>query len=163
MLDAAARSMLKNEDYDLFTLTMKAIKAVRDRRNDFAHGVWGWSDELKDALLWVSADDQIALDTALAGARPKHSRTPAGRTIAGMAWDAIEEHRNYIMVYRKPDLDSDFQQASEASFAIALLRLMLHPYEKEPDARRRELLALPLLRRASGNQDTPKSIPEAQP
>jgi hypothetical protein len=68
VLTAAAEAMLSKDDYALFERTMKAIAPVRARRNDFAHGMWGYSSELKDALLWVGGDDYIAYDTIMAGA-----------------------------------------------------------------------------------------------
>jgi len=163
VLDAAAKAMLKAEDYELFVLTMKAIKPIRDRRNDFAHGVWGFAAELDDALLWASADDHILYDAILSGAHPLHPSSPAAGTILGAAVDATDELYRATMVYRVPDLDGDLRRAEDASAAVNCLKYALHPYEKKPDAMRRELLASPLLQKASENPGTPKSIPEAQP
>lgn len=87
VLDAAASTTLSTDDYTLFALTMKAIKPIRDRRNDFAHGFWGITAELPDALLWVSADDHIAYDVALLGP------DPAGKTLAHAAINAHNDHR----------------------------------------------------------------------
>jgi hypothetical protein len=54
VLNGAAQKALTAEKYELYSKTMRAIKPVRDRRNEFAHGIWGFCHELPDALLWVN-------------------------------------------------------------------------------------------------------------
>jgi hypothetical protein len=58
-LEAAARKALNSDDFALFARVSRAINSARDRRNNFAHGLWGVSDELPDALLWINPDDHL--------------------------------------------------------------------------------------------------------
>ena len=50
-INAAAESSLSKKDLALFNAVQTKTKASRDRRNDFSHHVWGYSDGLMDALL----------------------------------------------------------------------------------------------------------------
>lgn len=142
VLNAAAEATLSTNECGLFEQTMKAIAPVRARRNDFAHGMWGYSSDLKDALLWVGGDDYLAYQTVMAGTRRK------GDSILGSVAHAHDKHQSSIMVYRLPDLRSDVKRAMDAMLAVAYLTRVLHPYEKERDAMRQKLLALPLLQQS---------------
>jgi hypothetical protein len=157
VLDEAAKSMLSEAGYPLFELTMKALKAVRERRNDFAHGLWGLSNDLPDALLWVKADDQLAYEAILSGAHP----LKASGGILGSVGEASHRHQESIMVYRQPDLEQDLQRAQEALVAVNYLELALHPYGKERDAMRQELSNVPLIRKYLQARD-PETPPESQ-
>ncbi|MGA8652635.1 MAG: hypothetical protein WB677_18840 [Xanthobacteraceae bacterium] len=139
VLSAAAEAMLDKDDHTLYEQVMKAIAPVRARRNDFAHGMWGASSELKDALLWIGGDDYIAYQTIMTGAIRK------GETILSSAGMAHSKHQSAIMVYRQSDLKADMERAMQAMLAVSYLTDALHPYGKERDAMRRKLLALPLL------------------
>lgn len=72
MLDAAAKTALDGQDYSLFAMTMKAIRPIRTRRNEYAHGVWGYAEELPNSLLWTSAQDHL-----------KHELRKFGVSLAG--------------------------------------------------------------------------------
>jgi hypothetical protein len=49
----AAQSGLPERDFNLVQAVIKASKASRNRRNEFAHHIWAFSDELPDALLLI--------------------------------------------------------------------------------------------------------------
>jgi hypothetical protein len=53
----AARAALDAARLDLFDAIWTASAASRRRRNDFAHGLWGSSDDLPDSLIWADAKD----------------------------------------------------------------------------------------------------------
>lgn len=55
LLQAAALSCLTDELLELLRRIDKSAKSIFDLRNDFAHGLWGDSEELPDAILWLSA------------------------------------------------------------------------------------------------------------
>lgn len=151
ILDAAAATTLNSENYTLFAMTMDALKPIRKRRNDFAHGLWGITAELPDALLWVSADDHIAYNVVLLGPSPK------GKTIMQAAIDAHEEHQENVMVYREGDLQRDADDSWLAALAAEYLVRMLDQRDPERASMRKELLALPLLQRAKVNLDIRKN------
>jgi hypothetical protein len=160
VIDAAAQSMLTAEDYKLFDLTMRAIKPVRSRRNDFAHGIWGVASEIPDGLLWVISDDHLAYESVTSGAHPKLG----GLGLMSTVFEAHDRHRESIMVYRAPDLEANARNAAEASMAVKLLGWVLHPFEKPElsDARRQELLNLNLIRAVSRSGNGDENIPAAQ-
>jgi len=160
VLDAAAKAMLATPDYELFSLTMRAIKPVRSRRNDFAHGFWGITDELPDALLWVAADDQLTYDTTLLGAHPQNLQSPYEGLLTS-AIDAFDRHQESIMVYRMPDLSDDLSRAREATLAVNLLWEAFHPYGRERDAKRQELRNLHLIQAVLQSESTDESTPKA--
>jgi hypothetical protein len=138
VLSAAAEAMLEKNDHALYEQVMKAIAPIRARRNDFAHGMWGYSSEIKDALLWDGGDDYLAFQTVMAGATRK------GQTLLTSVGTAYDQHQSAIMVYRQSDLKTDMNRTMQAMLAVAYLGEVLHPYEKERDAKRQKLLALPL-------------------
>jgi hypothetical protein len=103
VLDTAAKQSLSDDDYALFSLTMKALKPARDRRNDFAHGIWGTADELPDALLWISADDHIKYRSYVRGGIPTKTYL-----------EAKEEMFQTMFVYTKDDFEREQKEAVEA-------------------------------------------------
>ncbi|MGA2412666.1 MAG: hypothetical protein ABSG46_20075, partial [Candidatus Binataceae bacterium] len=162
ILDAAAHSMLNADSYKLFTLTMKAIKPVRERRNDFAHGIWGIAAEIPDALLWIAPDDKLAYEAAWQGAIPKHGKPG----ILAPFLQAHEAHREAIYVYRKSDLDADVARATDAALAAMYLTQTLNSAAgAQQSATRQLLLGVPLIQGVlqSENSDEGKSSPQPQP
>jgi hypothetical protein len=149
VLDAAAQSMLAEVDYGLFSLVMKALRPIRARRNDFAHGYWGLTPELENALLWVGADDYIAYNAVMSGAVPQNPGFLGSQTMLGAAADAWQRHKDSIMVYRQADLENEVEQAEQGALAVHALIGALHPYEKERDAKRQGLLNLRLIQAVS--------------
>jgi hypothetical protein len=160
VIDAAAHAMLNDDDYKLFSVTTKALKAARNRRNDFAHGVWGMTTELPDALLWASADDRLAYDVIAHGAVPAKSKGAPRRS---HFFQAREEFLETIQVYRFADLQGDVRNAREALMAAFCLRDALHPDSLVREARRRELLELPLLRKSIESPESRETPLEESP
>jgi hypothetical protein len=158
VLDAAAATSLNDDDYTLFATAMKAIKPIRDRRNDFAHGLWGITNEIPDALLWVSADDHLAYDVTFVGPNERPNRK-----FLEAAKNAHSNHLDSVMVYRDADLSREKDLSWQAAMVTSYLVRALDPTDLERAAMRRELLALPLLRKLMANPDSPKTPPEAPP
>jgi hypothetical protein len=124
-LKGAAKKALRPEDNKLLDKVMRAIKPARDRRNDFAHGVWGISEELPDALLWTNPDDYIAHDLVykewVRSLKPGDLVTETER---------VPMHSPRVQVYRQNDLHGDLEEAREVGNCAYYLRLAL-----DPDAR----------------------------
>lgn len=53
LLEAAAKSVLSQDNYDLFDATMRFIKANYAVRNEMAHWTWGVTDALTDGLIII--------------------------------------------------------------------------------------------------------------
>jgi hypothetical protein len=131
VLRAAAEHSLSSENLALFTVMMKAIKPIRERRNDFAHGIWSVSDELPAALLWNSADTNLE----------NHER---GLKQSG----PITED---TLVYREPDLQSCITEAQEAVTLVHGVGVLIFPRYDYAHAETWSLLStLPLLVKHGG-------------
>ena len=55
LVAAKAKTALNSEIILLFNAVIKSIKFTVDIRNDFAHGLWGFSDDLPNDILWYAA------------------------------------------------------------------------------------------------------------
>lgn len=107
VLEAAASTSLDADDLARFRLVMRAIKPMRDRRNEFAHGIWSMSPDLPDALIWRSSDRDVGEHDGLLRRDPPPDRG--------------------LMVYRAKDLQDDLGNAIEASSAASCLWLSVDP------------------------------------
>ena len=61
-LNAAAKAVLSQPDHELFSAHMVRRTALERERNDLAHGCFGVSVALPDAVIWVSQTDYILFD-----------------------------------------------------------------------------------------------------
>lgn len=163
VLDAAAHAMLDRTDYRLFTLTMRALRPIRSRRNDFAHGYWGMSPELDDALLWIGADDHIVYDAIMSGTQPKHPSLGLTNALS-IAADAHRQRWDSIMVYRLKDLSDDLTNVQAGTDLITLLWLILHPGAQAlRDARRQDLYNRRLIQAVVQSETNPENSSESPP
>jgi hypothetical protein len=130
-LEAAAHANLTPEHLELFTLVMKAIKPVRERRNDFAHGMWTISDDLPDALLWDA---------------PKAELLEFEKSLKETPREGIMG----TLVYTRRDLQRDLADGAAATAAVHQLSRLINPKMAFLHAETLpQLLASPLLARVS--------------
>jgi hypothetical protein len=143
MLDGAAEKSLSAEDHALYSKTMKAIRPVRNRRNEFAHGIWGNCDELPEALLWAKAEARLAHDIAI------HEARLAGDNdkVAKLAKSQMPG----IMVFRGKDLQRDYKNAFLAIACVMDLNGAIDHSRKNSAEMRQQLLRSPLLRGLGDN------------
>ena len=128
--DVAERN-LTPEHMALFTVMMKATKSIRERRNDFAHGLWGVTDELPDALLWNGADS--SLKNYERGIKQSGSQ------------------KDDTLVYRKKDFETCLTDAQEAVTLVHGIGVLIFPGHNHAHAETRTLLSsLPLLLKHGG-------------
>jgi len=131
VLRGAAERGLTGKDLSLFNVVMKAIKPIGERRNDFAHGLWGIAEELPDALLWDSADTDL-------------EDYEKGLKQSGLQSDDT-------LVYRENDLIRCKTDAQEAVMLVHNFGTLLYPgYHYAHDGARRTLSTLPLLVKHGG-------------
>ena len=131
VLRAAAEGGLDTEHLALFNVMMKAIKPIGERRNDFAHGLWGISDELPDALLWDSADTNLE----------DYER---GLRQSGCQSDET-------LVYREADFQRCITEAQETVTLVHNIGTLIFPgYHYAHDGARKILSTLPLLSKHGG-------------
>lgn len=63
-LNAAAAVVLDAKDYELFSAHMARRSSLESERNDLAHGCFGVSVAIPDAVIWVSQSDYLNFTTA---------------------------------------------------------------------------------------------------
>jgi hypothetical protein len=107
VLDAASKTRLNEPEYDLFCRAMKTARVVENERNDFAHGMWGYSDDISDGLLLVDYDarleDMLKVDRLYEQMRSGVIRWPSA--------DIRLDHSK-IKVHRQADLRRSRDRAS---------------------------------------------------
>ncbi|WP_147306420.1 hypothetical protein [Methylovirgula sp. 4M-Z18] len=64
-LDAAAKTVLEDRDYELFAAHMARRASLEKERNDLAHGCFGVSVAIPNDIIWVSQVDFIAFTAAV--------------------------------------------------------------------------------------------------
>lgn len=103
---AVARHSLTESDLVLLQACLKATKASRNERNDFAHNVWGVCESVPNALLLMPYS--VVVDVNISYRQRLETPPGGGGIIAPKDYDA-----NKIMVYRA----GDFKRAVEAASA----------------------------------------------
>jgi hypothetical protein len=140
-LKAAAEKALRDpEQLRMWRAVMKAIKPVFDHRDAFAHGAWGTSPDIPDALLL--ADPRLFTQSIvdhLEGGREDHERArlafqrareqgmPPEQAAAAVPRIAPGEpiDRSEIQVWTRADLEAEARAALEGSRWLMELRIYL--------------------------------------
>lgn len=135
---AAAKESLSPEDYLLFRAVLNVTRASRNRRNEFAHHLWGVSDDLLDAVLL--ADPKIILQP-LTDMRARIRDNPLEDKPYVEAPDASQ-----IYVYRERDLGEEVDHASRAHLHILNLIFLAQDSRLGGGPTRGELLSEPQIR-----------------
>lgn len=120
--DAQIRMILAVGKLRLPPVTLALMKAVidvakpaREVRNRFCHEIWGWSDDLPDALLLIPQDAPLGMISSFDGP-PEIVQADLMALKVGFAG---------ISVYRQAELEAAELQCIEASNVVGLLRLEL--------------------------------------
>lgn len=124
LLEAAAEHFgPKSSDYHLVRAVLECNQAFRNRRNDFAHHMWGTSKDIPDALLLVDPKVWVKHDTTLkAHRRAKKDSDPVRQALnvdkpPPLAW----LDRGLVQVFRKPDLTEAVDQSITAARRVLML------------------------------------------
>jgi hypothetical protein len=168
-INAAAQEALPEEDLKLYRAVMKFIAPSRNRRNEFVHHIWGYSPELRGALLLQ--DPRYAVMTgaiihdiyALVQATKPTKANPLllDRRKAHKLIDAGSRSRVYV--FSQKDLRQEKALAKECLTCVwRLYQTCLG--EKEADRARQMLLAKPPIQQALAQLSSgsnPKAPPES--
>ena len=92
MLDAVAKVVLNEADYELFSALMKYRESVEKERNALAHGRFGGAAEIKEGVLWI---DPIDL-----------SEHTVRVTATGITDEALDRVRSKTFVYELGDFET---------------------------------------------------------
>lgn len=146
VVNAAAKSVLKGDDLDLFSCVLQLASRAISARNNIAHGIWGVSPDIPDALLLIPPS--IVLES--------HGKTEAGLT--------YPLDMSAIQVYKKLDFEEVITRISLARNNLELFWMALATNEpaqwrdqsrqrlcNEPDVQRE------LSRIAKGRKSSPST------
>jgi len=149
VITAAATSLLKGEDLDLFMAMLQVASKARGKRNTIAHAIWACSPDLPDSLLLIPPPVYLK----------SHSKAAAEELplYQGGGIDFKD-----IYVYKESDLSEIVAQATRSINNLQSFDFYLHPDQTEPehDRLRKTLCAEPdiqreLLRIQRGRKSTP--------
>jgi hypothetical protein len=150
-LNAAAQVSLSAEDARLLQAVSKVTKASRDRRNEYAHHIWGVLGQPVEALLLVDPKDylrdrvqSIEYQRAMTDWSEK-VRAASGRQ---EEWPpqpteapATQLDKSRVMVFRLPDLTKDVKDALRAHSLFHSTSFVLGENPHSSAAARQDLLA----------------------
>ena len=91
-LEAVARVVLDPDDYDLFSALMKYRDSVEKERNSLAHGCFGGSPAIPDAVIWIDPADLTQHTVRV--------------TATGVTDEAMDWLRSRTFVYELGDLET---------------------------------------------------------
>lgn len=143
--DAAASFVLGNEDKDALAAVRAITRAPRDQRNQMAHGIWGHSPQMQDAILLMPPKllvnfverSETYIEQARAQTLSQSTPTP-------------DLDKSQILVYRHTDFEFIQGQISIAQTAWLNLKVAvfggISPFEPSREEARHRLLALPDIR-----------------
>jgi hypothetical protein len=156
MIRAAARHVLDQADHNLFISVEKSAKASRNKRNRFAHHLWGVPDDPADSLALLDPKDNLRglaaikenlgeWATEVAAAIEQHIISGDPAPYNDMPSDHIDWSK--VQLYRETDLKSDVGDAQKAREWYSLLSLVVLPQfpEIKGAARQQLLKELPAL------------------
>lgn len=136
------------EEAELFQAIQKAIKPSRQRRNDFAHHLWGTCPQIPDALLLADPRD-ISMRYAEYLEAEKAGTLSSENTM-------FAEHSK-IMVYRERDLNEEAQSARQAS-KFMMKFFILAEGQAASDEMRCKLLSDPRIQQALQPQSSESAL-----
>jgi hypothetical protein len=115
-LNAAAGTALETkESAEAFHAALNVLQPAQAQRKDLAHGIWGASNELPNALLWLEPIEGAKWSTRM-------MMTPGEVTDQQM-----NELAPQLFVYRKQDLEALYRDFREASDIALLTSMWLGP------------------------------------
>jgi len=125
-LEAAAKAALNDDEYNLVKRVMKAISSSVRQRDQFAHQVWAFSEDLKeDALLLLQpkliTEINVGVRQAIVDGM-KQLDTGDGSVRYVIPYIPMPKiDNNQVMVYRKVDLQREVRRANKSETMVRLL------------------------------------------
>lgn len=160
----AAMKQRGEEDKKLFRGVMGLAAAAEERRNWYAHGLWGYHASLPDALLLLDPKDAahnqaVFLATILAsGERPDWREMLEGEA----NWP--DEDLERISVFKEPDLQADCREIGWVSELIPLLDLALAVRSVPEEAAKARAMLFSIFQKLQSSQpQTTQRTPRPRP
>lgn len=162
VIQAAADETLNDDDLIIFNAVKACTTASRNKRNEFAHCLWGISDDLPDAILLADPKHLTTFMVNLAAHSAGLEKDEQQKTQQMMT-----DERSKIYVYRENDLIREVNEAQWARAQINLLSIFLSWTEDEGRAQARaELLREPRVQESVASlykKNNPESQPQSPP
>ena len=143
-LHAAARVVLNERDYELFTALMTMAYSVEKDRNALAHGRFGGSDLIPEGVIWIHPVDLT-----------RHTVTVSATKVTD---EAMERLRSKVFVYELADLETIARDIENVHKQIMFFIGYLVSRQTNPPAsdewreqRYRQLCAEPRIQQALSN------------
>lgn len=137
-ISAAAGTCLSDEDSDVVEAVLAIYASIGKHRHDLAHGIYGYSDELPDSVLWTESSKHAHFLIDVYNREAK--KAPVGADPHAMM-------KRNLFVYRKCDLKETHKAIIDAWDAAFNLHCYLKGNEQSPSERFRRLCSLPLVER----------------
>jgi hypothetical protein len=138
-LETIARLLLVGNALDAFEALMSVYGSLEKQRNALAHGLYGVSDALPDAVLWCDIQDHanFLINVYLS----EYKGTPLV--------DPHEKLRRDMYVYRSQDLKELLRDLTELQKAASLFHCYHQPRDPKPsESSLIEMLSLRLIKQA---------------
>jgi hypothetical protein len=134
-LAAVARLLLTGDDLDAFEALMTIYVSLEKQRNALAHGLFGISDALPDALLWCDMQNHAnyLINAYLAVYQGKPLADPNAKL------------REYMFVYTRRDLEELLRDLTELQKAAFHFHCHHQPRENKPQDHFKEMVELPAM------------------
>lgn len=120
---AAANTLLKDEVLEAFDAIMPLVRAAASQRHEFAHHLWGASDDIPDALLLVDPKHSLGwsvdVQEAITQTYKRSVRLGELNELAPLP----EYPREQVMVWRSADLERYTKETSETGKLLNFLCL----------------------------------------
>jgi hypothetical protein len=140
-LSSAAEAVLSPDDLEIFGAVLAVARTTSEQRNKFAHGLWGTSPQVPDALLLVSPEHILGVH-----AQQTHFFSlPPDLMMDLDQWPSGEIDPTKIFVYREKDFQNLIRDFEQTATIVARFRDLVDPrlkrYEKcFPEPPRDEIL-----------------------
>ncbi len=151
-LDGAASAALDEQDQRLFRATFVVLRRLNRARDEFSHWIWGYSDDLPDALMLLDPRDEIqhqakppdvrTFDTFFRNnieASRDHSNEALDRLVREWAMQTRIDPK-LVRVYRQSDMKKAYTDAKRAEWLATNLHLLVGRISPELTERARDLL-----------------------
>jgi len=148
-LAAVARLLLTGDDLDAFEALMTIYAGLEKQRNALAHGLFGTSDALPDALLWCDMQDHanFLINVYLADYQGKPLADPHAKL------------RKDMFVYTRRDLEELLRDLTELQRAAFYFHCHHQPRENKSQEIFKEMVKLPAMCSALRMVRNSRSLP----
>jgi hypothetical protein len=124
-LEAAAKSTLSTEDFDIFSAALSVANSAQKTRNRLAHWAWGKCEQRPELLVLGDPDGLKERDTRAAA---YWQSTKPGEPFNYLeAYNAVQFDTSRFMAYTKNDLQREVRDLVEAEQVVFLYGIHLDP------------------------------------